>query len=148
GTGLVAVVVDHHLVALLERQARGDQRGRPGNGADLRQQQGAQVLAVLLALAHQLHAEGLGVGRDQLDAHLRAAAANLADPAHYRHAPGLAGAVLDAQQLAGLELRRYFPRPAQAVSAGTVVDDRQLVARIALGGLRRRRLVDLPARLE
>ena len=45
---LLAVDVDQHLAAFLERQAWGDQRSRPGDGGDFRQQQGAQVLTCLL----------------------------------------------------------------------------------------------------
>src|SRR5690606_23941693 len=70
--------------------------------------------------------------------HLRAAAANLANPAHQRHAPGVTRAVFYADQLSRLQLDGHLGRPAQAVASGALVDDANLIAgktlvRILLG---------------
>ena len=63
--------------------------------------------------------------RHQFDAHLRAAAAYLTNPAHHRNAPALIRTVLNSEHFPGLQFGGHFARPRQAITAGTVIDHRQ-----------------------
>ena len=78
--------------------------------------------------------------RDQLDTHLRAAAAHLANPAHDGHAPALTGVVLYAQQFTGLQLAGDVLGPGQAIATWAVIDDGQGEGRVTLAIVLRLRL--------